>query len=262
MRIAYKLAYTGHYFSGFQYQPDEVTVEGEIFKALEDMGIDAKEASFNSAGRTDTGVHAFGQVVAFNADTCIQPRQINSHLSENITFWGFARVGENFNPRIAKSRTYMYAMPVRGHDMSAMRKAAKLLLGTHDFKNFTKKFGEGKTCLRTIYNAELRLSGDFLIFEIEGNAFTWNMVRCIATALEAVGSHHRSVEWFEEMLKPEKHKERIEPAPPHGLILKDIKYDGIKFEVDDYAWRTLQSRIYDIISYYGSIYQIFSAFVE
>jgi tRNA pseudouridine38-40 synthase len=64
------------------------------------------------------------------------------------------------------------------------------------------------------------------------------------------------------MLKPERHRERIEPAPAYGLILKDIKYNGIRFEVDDYAWRTLQSRLFEIVSFHGSIYRIFSALIE
>lgn len=262
MRIAFKLAYLGNYFSGFQFQPDKPTVEGELFKAFENLGIDARNAGYASAGRTDAGVHALGQVIAINTDTCIKPRKINSYLPENITVWASARVGDDFNPRNAKSRTYLYALYTGKYDISAMRKAAKLVIGTHDFKNFTKKFGEGKSCLRTVYNAELRLDGDFLIFEIEGNAFTWNMVRCIISALESVGSKHRSVDWFEDMLNPEKHRERIEPAPPYGLILKDVKYEGIKFEVDDYAWRTLQSRLRNIVGFYGSIYRIFSNFIE
>ncbi|HID42800.1 MAG TPA: tRNA pseudouridine(38-40) synthase TruA [Archaeoglobaceae archaeon] len=262
MRIAFKLAYLGNCFSGFQYQPDATTVEGELFRAFEDLGIDARNAGYTSAGRTDAGVHAFGQVIAINTETCVQPRKINSFLPENITVWASARVGDDFNPRNAKSRIYMYAMSAGNYDISAMRKAAKLIIGTHDFKNFTKKFGEGKTCLRSVYNAELRLDGDFLVFEIEGNAFTWNMVRCIITALESVGRRQRSVEWFEEMLNPEKHRERIEPAPPHGLILKDVKYEGTRFEIDDYAWRTLQSRLKDVVGFYGSIYWIFSSFVE
>jgi len=262
MRVALKLAYIGTNFAGFQYQPDERTVEGELFRAFEFLGIDAKKANYKCAGRTDAGVHAFGQVVALNADPKeVLPRVINSHLPDDVVVWAWAKVRDDFNPRYATSREYTYVLYSRGYDISPMRKAAKLLLGTHDFTNFTKKFGEGKSCVRTIYDIELRINGDFLIFEVEGNAFTWNMVRCIVSALQAVGSRHRSVEWFEEMLNPEKHKERIEPAPANGLILKDIKY-GFDFEVDDYAWRTLQIKLENLIAYHGTIYKLFSLFAE
>jgi tRNA pseudouridine38-40 synthase len=260
MRIALKFAYLGTNFSGFQFQPDKRTVEGELFKALKTAGIEVKEARYKSAGRTDAGVHAFGQVIAIDANKVVLPRVLNASLPSDIVAWAWAKVGSNFNPRKAASRTYIYILPAKGHDISAMRKAARLLLGTHDFTNFTKKFGEN--CVRTIYNAELRIDGDFLILEIEGNAFTWNMVRCIATTLEAVGSGRRSVEWFAEMLNPEKHKERIEPAPAYGLILKDVRYSGVEFEVDDYAWRALQTRLAEVISYHGTIYKLFSMFVR
>lgn len=262
MRVALKLAYLGDRFCGFQYQPDEPTVEGELFKAFENLGIDARKASYGCAGRTDAGVHAFGQVIAINTDSYIQPRQINAYLSPEIIVWASTKVADDFNPRYATSRSYMYALFARNQDISTMRKAAKLLIGTHDFTNFTRKFGEGKNCVRIIHNAELRLAGDFLIFEMEGNAFTWNMVRCIVSALESIGKGHRGLKWFKEMLSPEKHKERIEPAPPHGLILKDVKYEGIEFEVEDYSWRALQSRMQNIVNYYGSIYRIFSSFIE
>ena len=264
MRVALKLAYIGTNFAGFQYQPNERTVEGELFKAFESLGINVKEAKYKCAGRTDAGVHAFGQVIAIDVEDAktVLPRVLNAHLPDDIVVWAWAKVGEDFNPRYATSRTYIYVLYSRGYDISAMRKAAKLLLGTHDFTNFTKKFGEGQSCVRTIYSVELRVNGDFLILEIEGNAFTWNMVRCIITALQAVGSKHRSVEWFEEMLTPEKHRERIEPAPAYGLILKDIKYSGVEFEVDDYAWRSLHQKLENIIAYHGTIYKLFSLFAE
>lgn len=262
MRIALKLAYIGTNFHGFQYQPNVRTVEGELFKAFEELGIDVEKANYKCAGRTDAGVHAFGQVVALNVEKPIFPRAINAHLPDDITVWAWAKVSDDFNPRRAKSRIYNYVLFSKDYDISAMRKAAKLLLGTHDFSNFTKKFGEGESCVRTIYNVELRVDKEFIILELEGNAFTWNMVRCIVTALEEVGSGHRDLEWFESMLNPEKHRERIEPAPPYGLILKDVTYDGVEFEVDEYAWKTLQHRIENVVKYHGTIYKLFSMFVE
>ncbi len=261
MRVALKLAYFGTNFSGFQYQPDRRTVEGELFRAFRKIGIEPKEANYKCAGRTDAGVHALSQVVALNVDSAkkVLPRIVNAHLPEDIIVWAWAKVSDDFNPRYATSRRYLYVMHVSGdYDVSTMRKASKMLIGTHDFSNFTKKFGEGKNCVRTIYSIELRMNGDFLIFEIEGNAFTWNMVRRIVSALEAVGSKHRDLEWFEKLLNPEKHREKIEPAPPYGLILKDIKYSNVEFEVDDYAWNTLMTKIGCIVDYYGTIYKLFS----
>jgi tRNA pseudouridine38-40 synthase len=257
MRYAFKVAYFGKDFHGSQYQPNVRTVEGEILKALENLGI---KTSIRFAGRTDAGVHAFGQVFSFDADEKIFPRILNSELPEDITTWAWAKVGDDFDPRKARSRTYMYIMFGENYDISCMRKAIKLLKGTHNFSNFTKKFGEGENCVRTIYSAEIRADREFIIFEIEGNAFTWNMVRCIISALTEVGKKHRNVEWFEKLLHPEKHKERIEPAPPYGLVLKDVKYDDVEFEVDEYALKTLMTRFSRIIEYHGVIYKLFSLF--
>ncbi len=258
MRYAFKIAYFGENFHGSQYQPDVRTVEGELLKALRNLGIESPK--LKSAGRTDAGVHAFGQVVSFESEEKIFPRMLNSELPEDIVAWAWSKVPADFDPRKAKSRSYVYVMYSEGLDISSMRKAVKLLLGTHDFANFTKKFGEGESCVRTIYSAEIRADREFMIFEIEGNAFTWNMVRCIVSALMEVGKQHRSVEWFEELLHPEKHRERIEPAPPYGLILKDVKYDNVEFEVDEYALKTLQTRIENRIIRHGTLYKLFSLF--
>ncbi len=262
MRLAYKIAYFGLNFHGSQYQPKVRTVEGELFKAFEKLGIEPKKSRYRCAGRTDAGVHAFGQVIAINTKETILPRMLNGHLPEDIVAWAWAKVKSNFNPRKAKSRRYMYVLPTENYDVSVMRKATKLLIGTHDFCNFTRGFGREKSCVRTIYNVELRIDKDFVIFEIEGNAFTWNMVRCIVTALEEVGSRRRDIGWFERMLDPKKHRERIEPAPPYGLVLKDIRYDEVEFEIDKYAWKSLQSKIVKKMHYYGTIYKLLSSFVE
>jgi len=195
-------------------------------------------------------------------DEVVLPRMLNGSLPEDIVAWAWCKVKSDFDPRRAKSRRYMYVLPTKDYDISAMRKATKLLVGTHDFCNFTRKFGKDESCVRTIYSVELRVDKDFIIFEIEGNAFTWNMVRCIVTALEEVGSKRRDLDWFEKMLSPEKHRERIEPAPPYGLVLKDIKYDGIEFEVDEYAWKYLQNKIVKKMYYYGTIYKLLSSFVD
>ncbi len=257
MKYAFKIAYFGENFHGSQYQPDVRTVEGEILKALERLGIDSR---VKSAGRTDAGVHAFGQVIAFDSREKIFPRMLNSELPEDIVSWAWAKVPEDFDPRRAKSRVYVYVMYGTDYDISSMRKAVKELIGVHDFSNFTRKFGEGESCVREIYSAEVRADREFIIFEIEGNAFTWNMVRCIVTALTEIGKQHRSVEWFRELLNPEKYKERVEPAPPYGLILKDVKYDDVEFEVDDYALKTLHNRIERRIVYHGTLFKLFSLF--
>ncbi len=258
MRYAFKIAYFGLNFHGSQYQPDVRTVEGEVIRSLKKIGVENPDLRF--ASRTDAGVHAIGQVIAFSSNESVLPRMLNAELPDDITAWAWARVGEDFDPRKASRRTYVYVMFGSDFDVARMRKALKILVGTHDFSNFTRKFGEGNRCVRTIYNADIRVNKEFVIFEFTANAFTWNMVRCLVSALAEVGRNHRSMEWFAEMLHPERHRERIEPAPPYGLVLKDIEYEGVEFEVDDYAFKTLSHRIERIIEYHGVIYKLFSLF--
>ncbi|MDI9641942.1 MAG: tRNA pseudouridine(38-40) synthase TruA [Archaeoglobales archaeon] len=251
MRYAIKVAYFGDNFFGSQYQPNRRTVAGEILKALRNFGIESK---LSFAGRTDRGVHALGQVVAFNSDVKITPRMLNSELPEDITAWASCEVPENFNPRRAKSRVYSYVFYNEEYDLSKIESAVKLLEGTWDFSNFTKGYKGGK---RTIYRAEMRREGDFIIFELEGNAFTWNMVRCIVTALKKVGKE-KDLEWFRKMLEPDFYRERVQPSPPYGLLLKDVKYEGINFEAEEYAKRLLQLRIKRRVVESGILYRLLS----
>lgn len=255
MKYAIKIAYFGDNFFGSQFQPNFRTVAGEILKALKSFGIDSK---LSFAGRTDAGVHALGQVVAFKSDLKITPRMLNSELPEDIIAWASCEVPENFNPRKAKSRVYSYVFYNNNYDLSAIEEAVKLLHGTWDFSNFTKGYRGGK---RTIYEAKIIKSGDFLIFEIEGNAFTWNMVRCIVTALKLIGSG-KDLEWFKKMLNPTEHKERVQPSPASGLLLKDVKYEGINFEIDEYAKRLLQLRLRKRLVEKGVLYKLFSLELE
>jgi tRNA pseudouridine38-40 synthase len=261
MRVALRFGYFGDGFYGSQYQPNLRTVEGELFKALDELGIDAGLARYRCSSRTDAGVHALGNVFAIDVDNykIALPRVINSKLPEDITVWAWAKVSDDFDPRRdAVSRVYSYVMMKSGVDVSAMRKAASLMEGTHDFSNFTKKFGESPSNVRTLTSVEVRIEDQFITIEIEGNAFTWNMVRNIATALDMIGRGVRDLNWLESMLEPEKYFERMEPSPPYGLALKEVKYQDIMFEIDDYAWNMFKNRFESRIRYHGTIFKLFS----
>jgi tRNA pseudouridine38-40 synthase len=260
MRVAYKFGYFGEKFFGSQYQPNLRTVEGELFKAFEELGLDPGISRYRCSSRTDAGVHALGNVFAVDIDSrkCF-PRILNSKLPEDITVWAWAKVDDEFDPRKdAIARVYSYVMMKSGVDVSVMRKAASLIEGTHDFSNFTKKFAESPSNIRTLKSVDVRIDDRFITIEIEGNAFTWNMVRNIATALELVGKGVRDLTWLESMLDPEKYFERMEPSPPYGLILKDVKYADINWEIDEYAWNMFKGKLESRESYHGTLYKAFS----
>ena len=251
LRVAFKHAYFGWNFHGNQYQPHLRTVDGEIFKALKKMGIDAVERKYRIAGRTDAGVSAFGNVFALNLES-FDPWFINAlnlNLPDDIAVWGYAAVDENFNPRKAKSRVYRYVMPDEDYDLDAMKDTAKILRGRHDFSGFAKGC---KPCVREIYVSLIEKHGDFLIYTIEGNAFAWNMVRKIVTALKIAG-RDANPEIVEKIL--EGHLIPLTPASPFGLILLDVRY-SFEFDSEEKAFSMLQRRIEENMRRFAQLYGI------
>jgi tRNA pseudouridine38-40 synthase len=242
MRIALKLAYIGTEFHGSQIQPNVETVEGELFKALRNLGIieSPKSANYICAGRTDAGVHALGQVVAFDTDkpNLAIPRIVNSELSRTVWAWAHAEVPLDFDARRdAVSRYYRYVMSGEGYDIAKIREASKLLIGTHDFENFSKTNGE-KSTVRTVERINTRVDGELIKIDVIGTSFLWNMVRKIVTALAMIGKGTRDNDWLLQMLDPDIYEEGIEPAPAYGLTLMKVNYgDEIKWIEDNYSIR-------------------------
>lgn len=250
MRVAFKVAYIGTNYSGSQVQPSAPTIEGTMFKVLKELGIidTPKQANFKSAGRTDAGVHALGQVVAFDTDKpeLAIPRVLNSKLPNSIWVWAHAHVPDDFNPIYhAASRSYRYVMSGEKYDISKIRAASKLLIGTHDFANFSTRCGD-KTTLRKVERIDVRVSGQLTKIDIQANSFLWNMVRKVVTALMMVGSGVRDVEWLEQMLDPESYEEGIEPASPYGLTLTDVEYSQpIEWIEDGYSIHWAHENIHE-----------------
>jgi len=242
MRVALKLAYIGTEYHGSQIQPNVETVEKELFKALRNLRIieSPKSANYTCAGRTDAGVHALGQVVAFDTDrpNLAIPRIINSELPPTIWVWAHAEIPYDFDARRhAVSRHYRYVMSGEEYDISKMREASKLLLGTHDFENFSRSNGE-KSTVRTLERVSIRVDGDITKIDVVGNSFLWNMVRKIVTALAMIGKGVRDNDWLAQMLNPDIYEEGIELAPAYGLTLMGVNYEEeIEWIEDNYSIR-------------------------
>ena len=242
MRVALKIAYIGTEFHGSQIQPNVNTVEGIFFEALRNIGIieSPKSANYTFAGRTDAGVHALGQIVAFDTEksNLAIPRVINSELPPTIWAWAHAEVPLDFDARrAAVSRHYRYVMSGEGYDISRVREASKLLLGTHDFENFVKTNGD-KSTVRTIESINARVDGGLIKIDVVGISFLWNMVRKIVTALSMIGKGVRDNDWLLQMLNPDIYEEGIEPAPAYGLTLLKVNYDDqIEWIEDNYSIR-------------------------
>lgn len=261
MRIALKVAYIGTDYHGFHIQKNAYTVENELFKVLEELNIikDPKSARYIASGRTDTGVHALGQVIAFDTDNpkLAIPRVINNSFPPSLWIWSRAEVADDFNPRrYALSREYRYIM-CGCINIPLIRKASRFLKGTHDFSNFATSDGD-KSTIRTVKRIDIRLDDDFVTLDIEANSFLWHMVRKIVTAIQMIGDEVRNMEWLEKMLQPEEFKEGLEPAPAFGLLLKNVNYGfDIPWEDDAYSKMIFAKRLQENYIWYGVNAKIF-----
>lgn len=239
MQVAFKLSYIGKNYFGMQKQKDKPTIQGEVEKALRKFGVLDETDSIRYGGRTDRGVDAIGQVVSFNVDDekayLCRPSILNSKLDADICFWAYSTVDSLFNPRRdAIQRHYRQIIP-KSIDVSAINDAVELLIGTHDFTNFTRKDRYKKNNVRRIDDIKIRSFDYYSTIDIFADSFTWNMVRRISNALLMISDGFRDLRWFKEILNNKKN-EGVPPLSSYGLILMDIKYDKeIKFDEDDYS---------------------------
>lgn len=238
-KIAFKVAYIGTGYHGFQRQPNLPTVEGELLRAFKKSGIsDSPENSdYSIAGRTDRGVSAIGNVVSLKTNTDITINQINYYLPANIRIIGFTRVSNGFKPRYAKKRHYRYILdkglcPEDSLNLNLMKKAAKKMEGKHNYINFSKRSERNPE--RMVYTINLDETSDNVLFDVVGESFLWNMVRKMVKVLVMVGREELTLKDLEVLFNPDI-PASIKPVPSEGLILMDVIYEGIEFTCEGYA---------------------------
>ena len=238
-----RVAYDGTGYAGFQRQPRQPTVQAAIEDAL--WRFTAERITIRYAGRTDAGVHAEGQVIAFETsrelDASAVLAGLNTYLPPSIVAWEATAVAPGYHPRrSALSRCYRYqvwqgAWPspflrryswhVRDPlDLAAMERAAAPLLGEHDFAAFAQRSGAAvKSTVRRVDRIELRRAGPLLLVEVEANAFLPHMVRTIVGTLVWVGRGRLAVSAVEQLLTSRDRREAGPSAPGHGLFLAFVR---------------------------------------
>ncbi|MBW3568457.1 MAG: tRNA pseudouridine(38-40) synthase TruA [Proteobacteria bacterium] len=251
VRIAAGVEYDGSAFAGWQSQPHAPSVQDAVEAALSRVANHAVKVV--CAGRTDAGVHAFGQVVHFDTDATRSQRSwvlgANSTLPASVNINWTRDVDEQFHARFgAVARTYRYVILNRWvrsavhasratwvHetlDAQVMHRAAQLLRGEHDFSSFRALACQAKSPVRTVERIDVRRENEWVILEITANAFLHHMVRNIAGVLIAVGKGERPEAWVQEVLD---HKDRElggVTAPPHGLYFIGPRYPE-RFDLPD-----------------------------
>lgn len=230
VRLALKFGYDGRAFHGFPRQPGQRTVEGDILDALREIGVLASAASpcdigYGAASRTDAGVSAVGNVIAFNTtfrNDALLPA-LNARL-DDIWFHSLSVVPEGFRPRDARLRWYRYHLSAEeAGKLPVLRKALRLFEGTHDFRNFCRP--EGKDATRTIQKIRLHSCGPFLVIDLLAQSFLWNMVRRLVGASIGVSTGEIALKDVESALRRPDKRQDLGLAPAEPLILMDVVYD-------------------------------------
>lgn len=241
-RYQVKIAYDGTSFQGFQRQGSHRTVQGVLEEALNQLGWQGRTILY--AGRTDTGVHAAGQVIAFdlewNHSTTELGKALNARLPEDTTARDVRIASPNFHPRYdALGRTYRYRIycqeerdPLRERYAwrvwpaphgDLLEQAARTVKGTHDFAAFGSPMKPGGSTVRTVYGAGWEQAGDEWRFEVTANAFLYRMVRRLVFIQIQAGLGLVSVEKIASALeKPARLKPGL--AKPNGLVLENVYY--------------------------------------
>ena len=243
MRIALGIEYDGAPFCGWQRQNGVATVQESLERALSKVAD--RPVAVTCAGRTDTGVHALGQVVHFDTEVERSPRSwvfgANANLPKSVSVTWAQTVAEDFQARFsARRRCYRYIIhnrPVRPTflqwrvaweyrplEETRMQAGAAHLVGEHDFSSYRALACQAKSPVRTVHRLEVSRQDDLVFIDIEANAFLHHMVRNVAGVLMTIGAGEQGTDWSREVLE---HRDRTlggVTAPAHGLYLMEVEY--------------------------------------
>ncbi|EMA00770.1 tRNA pseudouridine38-40 synthase [Haloarcula vallismortis] len=245
---AYRVAYDGRPYHGFQRQPDVDTVEARLRSALVRLGVcergNGLPEQYAAAGRTDAGVSARAQTVAFDAPEWLSPAAFNGELPDDIRVWASADVPAEFHAtHDATRRTYTYYLHApAGDDGRADRpghrtvdderwaEAVDALAGSHDFHNLTSD----ETGTERTVDIDWAREGQFLVARLTAGGFCRQLVRRLVSLAATVADGSAPLSKIDRVLSPEpvRGPDGVPPAPPEPLVLTDVRYPDVTFTRD------------------------------
>ena len=242
--IKLTIEYDGKEYQGWQKQTNKLNIQGNIEQAIKI--ITGEDVELNASGRTDAGVHAWGQVANFKTNSNIPIEKfaiaINSNLKKSIRIISAEEVDERFHSRLScKRKTYRYIINnsefssaiyrnLETHipqklNIEDMKKAITYFVGEHDFKAFKASGTSSKNSVRTIYDAKIyEMPNNRIYIELTGNGFLYNMVRIIVGTLVEVGLGNIKPEKVKEIIDSKDRKMAGKTLPPNGLYLLKVEY--------------------------------------
>lgn len=243
MRIALGIEYDGSGYCGWQFQKGQASVQACLEQSL--SRVADRPVRVICAGRTDTGVHALGQVVHFNTDAVRDDsawlRGTNVYLPDDVRVLWAQIVSDDFHARFsATGRTYRYVIlnrrqrsailrrrvtwEYRPLDIERMREAAGALLGEHDFTAYRAVACQAKSPIRTLRCLDISRQGEFVTMEVAADAFLHHMVRNFAGVLMRIGAGEKDPAWAGEVLRSRDRTCGGVTAPPDGLYMTAVSY--------------------------------------
>ncbi len=241
--IKLTIEYDGSCYQGWQRQPGGPTIQETIETSL--RAITGEEIKLLGSGRTDSGVHALGQVANFRTGTALSASELqkglNSLLPKDIVITDAKDAPPEFHAQLsAKRKTYIYRILNRPFPSALLRErawfvpyklnarlmheAASMLVGEHDFRAFAQSEAAARSTVRTVFCAGVKKRKEILEFGIEADGFMKRMVRLITGTLVEVGKEKITPGQFHEILESREKTKFVHAAPARGLYLKEVKY--------------------------------------
>ena len=243
-RYKIKIEYDGTLFVGWQFQKNGQSIQEILQKAI--FNFSKEKVVIIGAGRTDSGVHALGQVAHFDLKKRVEKKKLlpalNQHIGDKpITILKVNKTSKKFHSRFdAKKRTYQYVIINRQSplalqknkawhirkklDLNAMKNSAKFLLGTHDFSTFRSSSCNAKSPIKTMEKISIKKNKDKITLQFISKSFLQQQVRSMVGCIKFLGDGKWNINDFKRSFKSKNRLKCAPPAPPYGLYLKEIKY--------------------------------------